>query len=159
MHNAERTSHSGLGIVAKEMLYQSRASAWCASVTHLLLGVHSICKRHFQFDYIYLTSSGQILKFVHLRGYVEWAYPALHMQIHMCLSLNLKAVIKGDIHGSRNNFSTTVCFLQHPLSGWSSLLHALGILKEMVNRDCYHYRGQALPPPNEVFYLFHNVSQ
>ena len=33
-HNAECTSHSRSGIVAKEKLHQLQPSGWCASVTH-----------------------------------------------------------------------------------------------------------------------------
>ena len=46
-HNAEHTSHSALAIVAKEMLLQSWASAWCASVTHFTLGPCSVCQMNF----------------------------------------------------------------------------------------------------------------
>ena len=44
-------SHSASAIVAKEMLYQSRVSAWCTRATHFTLGVRSVCKRNFQSDY------------------------------------------------------------------------------------------------------------
>ena len=37
-------------IVAKKMLHQSRASAWCANVTYFTLGVRSVCKKNFQLD-------------------------------------------------------------------------------------------------------------
>ena len=37
---------SPLVIVTTEMLYQSRVSVWCASATHFMLGVCSVCKRY-----------------------------------------------------------------------------------------------------------------
>ena len=49
-HNAERTNHSASAIDAKEMLYQSWASAWCASATHFTLGLRCL-SRNFQLDY------------------------------------------------------------------------------------------------------------
>ena len=50
-HNAEQTSYSALMIVAKEMVYQSWASAWCASTKHCTLRLRSVCQRNSQLDY------------------------------------------------------------------------------------------------------------
>ena len=54
-HNTPRISHSVSVIVAKKMLYQSRASVWYASATHVTLGLRSLCQRNFPSDYYRLA--------------------------------------------------------------------------------------------------------
>ena len=64
-HSAELTTHLASAIFAKEKLHLSRASAWCASVTHFTLGVRSACKRNFQSDY---SSVGRAVFLVNRRS-------------------------------------------------------------------------------------------
>ena len=73
MHNTQRTSHSGLGIVAMEKLNQSLASAGCGNVTHITLEVRSICKKN-------ISSKYSIIFFTTSRLFSKW--DIVHFQNH-----------------------------------------------------------------------------
>ena len=63
INHAQRRMNKPLAwaIVAKEILLQSRASAWCTSMTHLTLGLRYVCQRNSCLDYIC------VLCFMHLK--------------------------------------------------------------------------------------------
>ena len=139
--------HSALANVAKEMLLQSRASAWCASTMHFTLGLCSVCQRNFCLDCKYAVKiehglrhstnrqTNRYVSVVNLLHNLGWT------RVYTWLLLMNFSKLR-NVHGNRENVTLKKGICQHHKCYFVISFYFQFLIPTTVHLSCSYVRNK-----------------